>query len=240
MPTVLVTGANRGLGLEFTRQYADAGWNVIACARTPDAAKELAEVAGQAGGRVERHALDVANHSSIEHLSERLAGRPIDVLINSAGTMSARSFAKEGLAVDSFGGSDFSDWERVFKINTIGPMMMAETFVRQVGASTQKKIVNLSSVLSSMEKNTIGGLYSYRATKAALNAVSKSLAIDLGKKHGIIVAPVHPGWVKTDMGGANADIDATESIRGLRAVIEGLTLEKSGRLWMYDGSELPW
>lgn len=240
MPTVLVTGANRGLGLEFTRQYADEGWSVIACARMPDAAKELGELASKAGGRVERHALDVTDHSSIEHLSERLAGRPIDVLINSAGTMSARSFAKEGLAVDSFGSSDFADWERVFKINTIGPMKMAETFVRQVGASTQKKIINLSTILSSMEKNTIGGLYSYRATKAGLNAVSKSLAIDLGKKHGIIVAPVHPGWVRTEMGGANADIDVTESIRGLRAVIAGLTPEKAGRLWMYDGTELPW
>jgi NAD(P)-dependent dehydrogenase (short-subunit alcohol dehydrogenase family) len=240
MPTVLVTGAARGLGLELVRQYAADGWTVLACVRTPPRAVELAALAEGARGRVELHMLDLDDHGSVDALAARLAGRPIDVLLNSAGTMGEGSFAAEGIAFGRFGSSDFDDWGHVFRVNVMGPMKMAEAFVGHVAASEQKKIVALTSVIGSIARNTIGSLYAYRASKAALNAVMRSLSIDLRKSHGILAAPIHPGWVRTDMGGARADIDAATSVAGIRDVIAALDAGRAGRFWMYDGSELPW
>jgi NAD(P)-dependent dehydrogenase (short-subunit alcohol dehydrogenase family) len=243
MPTVLITGAGRGLGLELARQYLADGWQVIACARSPDRCPELHALAGQAnkpGGQLEIVALDVTDHAAIDALAEKLRGRPIDVLLNSAGTMGAGNFATQGAAFGKFGSSDFKDWEQTLRINTIAPMKMAEAFVTHVAQSGQKKIVSLTSILGSMARNTIGGLYAYRASKAALNAVMRSMAIDLGRKYQIIAIPIHPGWVRTDMGGPRADIDAVTSASGMRAVIAGLDLAKAGRYWMYNGEELPW
>jgi NAD(P)-dependent dehydrogenase (short-subunit alcohol dehydrogenase family) len=240
MPTVLVTGAARGLGLELVRQYATDGWTVLACARAPGRATGLAALAAGAGGRVEVHALDLEDHGSIDALAARLAPRPIDVLLNSAGTMGQGSFAAEGIAFGRFGSSDFDDWGHVFRVNVMGPMKMAEAFVDHVAASGQKKIVALTSVVGSITRNTAGSLYAYRASKAALNAVMRSMSIDLRKSHGILAAPIHPGWVRTDMGGVRADIDAATSVTGIRSVIAGLDAAGAGRFWMYDGSELPW
>ena len=240
MPTVLVTGAARGLGLELVRQYAADGWTVLACARSPGRAADLAALADGPGGRVELHALDLDDHGSIEALAAALTGRPIDVLLNSAGTMGQGSFAADGIAFGRFGTSDFNDWGQVFRVNVMGPMKMAEAFVGHVAASEQKRVVALTSVVGSIARNTVGSLYAYRASKAALNAVMRSLSIDLGKSHGILAAPIHPGWVRTDMGGARADIDAATSVAGIRNVIAGLDAGRAGRFWMYDGSELPW
>jgi NAD(P)-dependent dehydrogenase (short-subunit alcohol dehydrogenase family) len=169
-----------------------------------------------------------------------LAGRPIDVLINSAGTMGNGSFAEQGLQFGKFGSSDYPDWERVFRINVLGPMKMAEAFVEHVARSPQKKIVTLTSILGSIEKNRIGGLYAYRASKAAVNAIMRSMAIDLVRSHGIKSTALHPGWVRTDMGGPHADIDAPTSARGMKELIARLDETMVGRYWMYDGSELPW
>ena len=151
----------------------------------------------------------------------RSRGAPIDVLLNSAGTMGQGSFATEGLAFGRFGSSDFDDWGQVFRVNVMGPMKMAEAFVDHVAASEQKKIVALTSVIGSISRNTAGSLYAYRASKAALNAVMRSMSIDLRKTHGILAAPLHPGWVRTDMGGPRADIDAATSVAGIRNVIAG-------------------
>ena len=240
MPTVLVTGAARGLGLEFVRQYAADGWQVLACVRTPARATELATLAAASGGRVEVHALDLGDHAGIDALAARLAGRAIDVLLNSAGIMGRGSFAAEGLAFGAFGKSDFDDWAEVSRINVMGPMKMAEAFVGHVAASQQKKIVALSSIVGSIAGNRAGSLYAYRASKSALNAVMRSMSIDLQKRHGILAAPVHPGWVRTDMGGDRADIDAPTSVAGIRQVIASLDAARAGRFWMYDGSELLW
>ena len=239
MPTVLITGANRGLGLEFARQYRAAGWQVIATCREPGAAAELQALRTGASG-FELQPLDVADFATIDALAARLAGRPIDVLLNSAGIMGKGNFGAEGLAFGRFGSSDFDDWAQVLRVNVMGPMKMAEAFVRHVAASQQKKIVALSSIVGSIARNRAGSLYAYRASKSALNAVMRSLAIDLQKSHGILAAPIHPGWVQTDMGGARADIDAATSVRGIRAVIAALDADRAGRFWMYDGSELPW
>ncbi len=239
MPTVLITGAGRGLGLEFVRQYAADGWTVIATARSPDRATELGALAQAAGGRVKVHALDVADHAAIEALAARLAGVPIDLLINNSGTMGKESFAGQGMKAQRFGTSDYDEWAYQFRVNALAPMKMAEAFVEHVAASPQRKIVALSTVMASIGGNNLGGLYGYRSSKAALNAILKSMALDLARR-GIIVAPLHPGWAATDMGGANAPVRPQHSVAGLRQVIAGLTQEKSGRFWQWDGKELPW
>jgi NAD(P)-dependent dehydrogenase (short-subunit alcohol dehydrogenase family) len=241
MPTVLVTGASRGLGLEFTRQYAAEGWHVLACARDPGGAAALRDLAATAApGRIVLHALDVADHDAVGRLAAQLADAAIDVLINSAGTMGNGNFAAQGLDFGRFGSTDYADWERVLRINVLGPMRMAEAFVAQVARSGQRKIVTLTSILGSIARNTRGSLYGYRSSKAAVNAVMKSMSIDLAASHGIAAAAIHPGWVRTDMGGPRADIDAQTSVAGMRRVIDGLTVDNAGRCWMYDGSTLPW
>ena len=191
MPTVLVTGASRGLGLEFTRQYAAEGWQVLACARDPAGAAALLEASAAAPGRVTLHALDVADHASIDRLAAQLEDAAIDVLLNCAGTMGNGNFAAQGLAFGRFGGTDYADWERVLRINVLGPMKMAEAFVGQVARSEQRKIVTLTSILGSIARNTRGSLYGYRSSKAAVNAVMKSMAIDLAASHGIAATVIH-------------------------------------------------
>lgn len=240
MPTVLITGASRGLGLEFVRQYSARGWRVFAGVRDPRAATTLTPLCGAAGSDVEIHPLDVMDHASIDRLATTLRGVPIDVLINSAGTMGRGDFATEGLGFGRFGHSNFEDWADVFRLNVMGPMKMAEAFADHVAASQGKKIVTLTSILGSIEKNRIGSLYAYRASKAAVNAIMRSMSIDLAKSHRIAATAIHPGWVRTDMGGPRADIDAETSIAGMIRVIDALTIESAGRYWMYDGSELPW
>jgi len=232
VPTVLITGASRGLGLEFSRQYAEAGWEVLACARSPDGAASLQGIAEKSRARISLHALDVTDLAAIDSLARALDGRPIDLLINCAGSMGSRG--------SSFGASDYADWDYLFRLNTFAPMKMAEAFVAHVARSEQKKIVSLSTIMASIGRNTLGGFYAYRASKAALNALSVSMALDLGRRHGITATVIHPGWVRTDMGGPRAEMDAHTSVAGMRSVIAGLTRDKAGRFWSYDGSELPW
>lgn len=227
--TVLITGANRGLGLEFAKQYAEAGWQVIACCRWPDEAKELQALAERSGDQVEIHQLDVADFEEIDALALILQGRAIDLLINNAGVYPQ----------SDFGNVNYEAWAEAFHINSMAPMKMAEAFAGHVAASNLKKIVTVSSKMGSIDDNTSGGSYIYRSTKTAVNMVMKSLAIDL-KPMGIASTILHPGWVRTDMGGPNGLIDAPESVAGMRRVIETLTLENSGRFVAYDGKEIPW
>lgn len=227
--TLLITGANRGLGLEFVRQYVAADWNVIACCRWPDNATALRALAEQAPEQVEIHRLDVADFAEIDALALILTGRPIDLLINCAGIYPE----------SSFGNIAYEAWAEAFHVNTMAPMKMVEAFVDHVAASTQKKIVTLTSKMGSLDDNTSGGSYIYRTSKAAANMVMKSLAVDL-KPRGVASTILHPGWVRTDMGGPNGLIDVEESVRGMRRVIEALTLENSGRFVAYDGKIVPW
>jgi len=232
MPTVLITGASRGLGLELARQYAHDGWEVLACSRSPHTAEELRRLADESEGRLTVHALDVTDFDAVGALARKLEARPIDVLVNNAGTMGARG--------SGFGSSDFASWNDIFHLNAFAPMRMAEAFAAHVARSAQKKLVSISTVMASMAKNGLGGFYAYRASKAALNAITVSLAVDLGRRYGIIAAVLHPGWVRTDMGGPRADIDAATSVAGMRRIIAGLSREQTGRFWSYDGTELPW
>ena len=227
MPSVLISGAGRGLGLEFARQYAAAGWSVIATLRDPAKGAALSSL----GRAVEVHLLDVADRRQIARLAGELKGRAIDLLLCNAGIAGPRG-AK-------FGATDYAAWEDMLRVNVMGPMAMAEAFVDHVAASTRKLIVMISSRMGSIGSNTSGGSFDYRSSKAALNAITKSLAIDLAGS-GIAVIAVHPGWVKTDMGGSGATLSADDSVGRLRALIERQGLAESGRFYNYDGAELPW
>lgn len=227
MPTVLITGANRGLGLEYARQYANVGWRVIATCRNPENAMELTSLEGE----VEIHALDIGDPGQILSLAKNLRQDAIDLLLNNAGIFDRHP----SKLVDI----EYKAWEKFMHINVMSPLMVCASFCDHVAASNMKKIAIMSSKMGSIDDNSSGGSYVYRSTKAALNAVMKSLSVDLYPR-GISVAILHPGWVRTDMGGPNGLIDAPESVHGLRHVIAGLNLKNSGRFYNYDGSEIPW
>ncbi|WP_020563417.1 SDR family oxidoreductase [Methylosarcina fibrata] len=227
MATVLVTGANRGLGLEFCRQYAADGWRVLACCRHPDTAVGLAELPG-----VSVHALDVSDFKRIDNLALALRDTPIDVFINNAGVYG------DSLG-HAFGHLDYEAWTQALKINSQAPVKMAEAFLPHLKRSEKKLLVSITSQMGSIADNGSGGSIMYRTSKAALNAAMKSLAIDL-EEQGIGVVLLHPGWVKTDMGGEHALIEPAESIAGMRRIIEDFTFEQSGVFLKYDGSSLPW
>ncbi len=226
---VLVTGANRGIGLELVRQYAASGWRVIACCRNSLSATTLHGLTLSSGGRVTVHELDVADFSQIERLAMGLQDQAIDLLINNAG------YYPQGACGDI----NYVDWEQAFRVNTMAPMRMVECLVEQVARSNLRKIATLTSKMGSMADNSSGGSYPYRTSKAATNMVMKSLAIDL-QSRGISVATLHPGWVKTEMGGPNALISTEQSVSGMRAVIDQMSVGNSGRFMAYDGQEIPW
>lgn len=225
MPTVLLTGANRGIGLAFAGAYAADGWRVLATCRNPRAAGELGAVKGD----VQVHPLDVADDGAIGALAQSLKGEAIDLLINNAGIS----------ADDAFGRTDTDDWLRAFLINSIAPIHVLEAFLPHLERGREKTAVALTSKMGSIADNGSGGSYIYRSSKAALNAAMKSAAIDL-RPRGIKVAVFHPGWVRTEMGGPNGLIDTTASVAGLRAKIAALTPAESGGFFNYDGKALPW
>jgi NAD(P)-dependent dehydrogenase (short-subunit alcohol dehydrogenase family) len=231
MSTILITGTNRGLGLEFVRQYAKDSWQVHACCREPDKARELRQLASQYKN-ISVHDLDVADHKEIEALGKTLGDTPIDIVLNNAGVYAGNSD-------ESFGSLNYQAWNHAFRINTMAAAKMAEVFAEQVTHSDNRLIAALSSLMGSMADNGSGGSYLYRSSKAALNAVMVSLARDL-KTRRIGTLVLHPGWVKTDMGGPNAEITTEVSVRGMRKVMEQFTLKDSGRFIAYDGKELPW
>lgn len=231
MPTALITGASRGLGLEFAKQYAAAGWQVIAACRSPQKADALRALAGGAGGRVEIEALDVVDAAATRRLAGALGKRPIDLMIANAGVYGAR---EQGL-----GDLDDADWSEVMRVNVMAPTRLAALLADAVAASTGKQMAFVSSRLGSMASNAEGGGYIYRSSKAALNAVVKSLSVDLAAR-GITAVALHPGWVRTDMGGPSAPVDAPTSVSGMVKVLAGLKPKDSGTLIEYTGTPIPW
>lgn len=229
---LLITGANRGIGLEFARQYATEGWRIFACCRHPEGSTELNALSQKHDGLITVHMLDVGDFLQIERLADELAGQDLDILINNAGIYPD---ATSG----GLGATNYEGWAHAFRVNTMAPLKMAETFAGNLARGKQKKIINITSKMGSIADNTSGGAYTYRSSKAALNMVVKSLSHDLASR-GIITAVLHPGWVKTDMGGPNALITAEQSVSGMRKVIAGLTQKESGRFYAYDGQEIPW
>ncbi len=226
MPTVMITGTNRGIGLELVRQYAADGWRVLATCREPRRAKELAAVDGDVNIR----ALDVADDGQIAALAESLADEPIDILVNSAGV---------GGFEDSFGRTPTNEWLETLRVNAIAPVHVAERFVPHLERGQRRLIVNITSRMGSIADNGSGGSYGYRTSKAALNMAARSMANDL-KGRGITVVVFHPGWVRTDMGGPNAPITPGESVSAMRGKIATLGPGDSGKFFNYDGRPLPW
>lgn len=232
MKTTLITGANRGIGLEFSRQYAAEGWRVLACSRNPEKSDELNKLAAQYPELIKILALDVSDHVQVERLGQELSDESIDLLINNAGI-----YPKSD--ANGFGHTDYAEWMQIFRINTMAPLKMAETFATQLARSKQKTFVTITSKMGCIGDNSGGGNYLYRSSKTAVNMVVKSLAIDL-QSAGITSILIHPGWVKTDMGGSNAFISTEQSVSGMRKVIGNLTMADSGKFFSYDGKEIPW
>lgn len=230
MPTILVTGANRGLGLEFTRQYAAEGWTVHACCRDPAGAGNLNGIAA-AQRNVTVQKLDVADFDAIGRLAKTLNGEPIDVLLNNAGV--------GGGDRQEFLNDDFEMWSRTFRINTMAPLRMTEAFAGHVANSEHKVVVIISTMMASMTGDVSGGMHLYRTSKAAVNMVMRLLSADL-EERGITTFCLHPGWVRTDMGGRQAPLSPEESIAGIRRVIAAAGPETNGRFMTWDGKELPW
>lgn len=229
---VLITGANRGLGLEFTRQYAEAGWQVLACCRHPESAEELLKLAANFKDLVSVHKLDVSDFSQVDTLAASLKDQAIDVLINNAGI-----YPDSGSGM--FSDADYAAWMEAFRINSLAPFKVAQAFTPHLKQGKLKKLVNMTSKMGSIADNSSGGSYLYRSSKTALNMITKSLSIDLAKD-GITTLVLHPGWVLTDMGGPNALITSEQSISGLRQVIDRATLADTGKFYAYDGQEIPW
>ena len=229
--TVLVTGANRGLGLEFVRQYAESGWKAYAACRTPKSAKELKALQGQHPNRITIVALDVTDAASVRTVAAQLRGEPLDLLLNNAGVGSPPA--------QKIGTLDYAAWARILDANVLGPARMIEAFVENVAKGRDKRIVTVTSRMGSIADNSSGGSYAYRSSKAGVNAAMKSFSIDLAPR-GITCVVVHPGWVRTDMGGASGKLAPAESVKSLRALIAGLTPTASGKFYNVDGEELPW
>lgn len=230
MRTVLITGTNRGLGLEFVKQYLEAGSRVIATVREPGQAPALTALKQQYADALTVLPLDVADASSRQALSNAIGDKVIHLLINNAGYYGASN---------QLGKLDEAEWLKVFQINSIAPIKLVELLRSNLDSAGSATVAMLSSKMGSMADNTSGGSYLYRSSKAALNASVKSLAVDLASEH-IKVVALHPGWVQTDMGGPNALIDASTSVKGMRKVIDGLKSNQSGDFIGYDGTLIPW
>jgi len=222
--TVLVTGANRGIGLELVRQMRARGHQVIGTARKPEQAMELKET----GARVVQ--LDVTDSNSIRAMAEQLKGQRIDLLINNAGML--------GHNAQSFAETDFDQVIATFDVNSLGPMRVTQALLPNILAGSGKTVIQISSTMGSIANNS-GGYYGYRASKAALNMLNSSLALELADR-GITSVVIHPGWVQTRLGGENAAITVEDSVTGMVQVIAKLGPEDSGRFLDYQGEELPW
>lgn len=233
--TVCITGATRGIGLEFVKQYAEAGWEVLACSRHPET-PALQALKSKHTNNVFILELDVCNENQIERLVNHLKDKPIDLLINSAGIYG------NDYADQAFYTVNSEAMLEVFKVNAIAPLMVSRSLLNNLVKSRLKMIVTITSCAGSISDNTSGGTYAYRASKAAVNMVVKSLAVDL-KPREIKVFLLHPGWVKTDMGGSDALIDAESSIKGMRHVIEEQIrnpIDTENIFFNYQGQILPW
>jgi NAD(P)-dependent dehydrogenase (short-subunit alcohol dehydrogenase family) len=209
MPSALITGANRGLGLEFVRQYLADGWQVYAACRDPTSASELRRIGDEYHDTLSMLAMDVTDPASIDAAASELDGQSIDLLLNNAGI---------GPRGQTTGNIDYDAWKEVFDVNTLGPMRAAEAFIEHVARGDRKLIVTLTSGMGSIADNTSGGSILYRSSKAAVNMVMRSLAIDLAPR-GVTCVVINPGWVRTDMGGPNATLEPYESISRMRRLI---------------------
>jgi NAD(P)-dependent dehydrogenase (short-subunit alcohol dehydrogenase family) len=224
MGTWLVTGASRGLGLEWVRQLAERGDTVIATARKPEKSRELGAL------RVETHDLDVSDERSIAALKEHIGSRPLDAVVNNAGV---------GGAGADFEHLGWDDVRTTFEVNAIGPMRIAQALWPNLLAGRDKLLVNVTSRMGSIADNGSGGYYAYRASKCALNMLTRTLALD-SRRAGMTCVLLHPGWVATEMGGKQAPLTPQQSVEGMLQVVSRLGPPDTGRFFDWTGAELPW
>ncbi len=230
MPSIFITGSNRGLGLEWVRQYAREGWRVYATCRRPAEATELKQIAEQYSS-VSLHRLDITNAGDIQAIRWEMQGESIDILLNNAGIYLEKDRPE-------FGCIRYQEWAETFSVNTMGCMRVSETLVENVARSEKRLIVAISSHMGSIADIQSPGSYYYRSSKAALNAAMQGLSVELKSlKIGVLI--LHPGGVNTRMG-PEGGITPEVSVRGMRRIIEKFTLDRSGTFLRYDGTELPW
>lgn len=237
MRTVFITGANRGIGLEFVKQYIAQGDVVHACCRRPGGAAELKALEKANRTLLHVHALDVTRTDAVLRLAGALAETPIDILINNAGVFGPKVDVEKDLR-QSFGHIDEEIVAKVMRVNAIAPLVVAQALAEQVARGREKQIVAISSSLASIAKSS-GGHYAYRMSKAALNMSMATLAHDL-RPRGIGVSVFSPGWVKTEMGGPQAPQSVEDSVTGLRRLIDEAPLPGPARFRLFDGTDIPW
>jgi len=227
---ILITGASRGLGFEFVSQYVADGWRVFAACRSPAAATKLQRLAQDMQGMLKIVAMDVTDAESVREAATQLKDITIDVLINSAGIA--------GLPGQKIGNVDYESWAHVFNVNTMGPLRVL-SLSDHIAGSARRLVVTITSGMGSLADNTSGGSIAYRSSKAAVNMVMRSAAIDLAPR-GITCVLVNPGWVRTDMGGPKAPLSPQESVTAMRRLIETFGPNQSGKFYNHDGREYPW
>lgn len=230
MTSVLVTGSNRGIGMEWCRQYAEAGWHVFATCRHPETADALHDLARE-HSRLSVHRLDVTRPESVYALHAELQHETIDVLINNAGVYLEKYAPTTSLRYD--------EWQQTLEVNTLSPLRVSEALLELVARSQRRLVVAITSHMGSIAEISAPGDTYYRSSKAALNAAMKGLSLAL-RERGIGVLLLHPGWVKTRMGGWDAPLTAAESVAGMRALVDAFSLDQSGRFLRYNGTEIPW
>jgi NAD(P)-dependent dehydrogenase (short-subunit alcohol dehydrogenase family) len=231
MRTVLITGANRGIGLEHARRYAERGARVFATARNPDEADDLATLAKRHSDRVELLAYDAMDDNAPAALKDRIGAEPLDLMFANAGAMGTRR--------QSFGDVDAEAVLNLVHVNALAPLKLAEALADNVARSNRKVMAFQTSLMGSIDDNGSGGAYAYRLSKVALNMVGKSIANDL-RGRGVIAVLLHPGWVRTRMGGPSGKISVEECVEGQQRILDALMPEQSGHFFNYDGRELPW
>jgi NAD(P)-dependent dehydrogenase (short-subunit alcohol dehydrogenase family) len=229
MPTVLIAGASRGIGLEFARQYAADGWRVVAACREPDRASDLRSLTENAD--VVIHQVDVTSDQSVEDFRERIGGEAVDVLIITAGVPGGNN--------QVFGNIDFQDLGITLEVNVAGPIRIAQAFASNLSVADNSKLIAITSQMGSIQQTISTEMMLYRISKAALNEAWKCLSIDL-KPRNVMVMVIHPGWVATDMGGKDAPVSPSESVRGMRKVIAGLSPADTGTFRTFEGATVPW
>ena len=227
--TVLITGANRGIGLGLTRLFLSAGYQVLAAARNPDGARDLWELESEYKGRCRLLSLDVADPTSIKQLARELRGQRLDILINNAGV-----YPDAGLTFDRLTTDDFM---KAFTVNTLGPIQVTQALLPNLRTGTPRVVAVVSSRMGSIADNTSGGAYAYRISKAAVDMFVKTLSND---EPDLIAVALHPGWVKTEMGGSAAPVEVDDATAGLYHVLTSLKPGDTGRFIDFTGKDIPW
>lgn len=235
MSTALITGANKGIGFEHARQYADKGWEVVACTRKPET-PALLDLQRAYGDAFRIPELDVTDHAAVDALAQELAGQSIDVLVNNAGSTGPKG-VPECIAYQNLENTDFQIWREILEVNLLGAFKVATAFYPHLLASENGRLVNMSTDLGSMAQNTSGNLYAYRTSKAGLNMMTKSMAVEWPD---ITVIAMAPGWCRTDLGGAEAKLDAADSVAVQQDLIERLSRADSGKYLNRFGESVPW